>query len=456
MIKYTAGRIGAQKPLRYQLNDLLKPIFLLKLYLSFIAIYALFEFLLVSTFGWSFMGIYQRPIMLGMFIFVGGTALHLLTKRNHGEKRLYPRSQIFLGLLVLEFVLLVAVGLQYGRFNDNAQLISYERGLVIFFTVALSAYVGIESINKAKNVLRVFIWFLLVLSFGNAISVFVRNSVPDLWAPLLSYDILYIMPLAGIYFFVFYLLARERSFFAMLLFVTAASGVILRFEKPVLVPFVAACGATYFVIFLLAGSLYGVSRLSLIKRALLLVFAAVAALLILELIVPGNLLLEYRIAFFRNYLKFNPVSGTSIGRVDGGRFYLWAKGLQVLKESPWWGQGFGPGIRSDTGFLVFPHNLVIDFLIGTGLLGVTLLLSFLATISFYVARFIDWNSFSVLKLSMMGFLIYVFSVSMVGVLWGHLSLLHVSALILGMLIKFATLDRQNAQAQSRASSQGGR
>ncbi|RME47957.1 MAG: O-antigen ligase domain-containing protein [Chloroflexi bacterium] len=443
MIRHRYSRFVPGKPLRYQIDMWFRPETFLAIYLALIGFYGLFEVSLVSTFGWSFLGIYQRPVTLGMYLFVAGTAIWvLLVRRPVRAKPVSLAAQMVFIFFLLEFLLLALMGVQYGRARGNVQVVNYQQGLEIFIMVAVAGYLATESTDRVARILRPFVYLLVFLSLLNAVSVIANNATRLIRLPFASFDMLFVLPFAAIYFLARYLMTSRRRLLALLMFIGATAGVFLRFEKPVLVPFVLACAVLYGLLLLAAGKLSLTSRWQLLKRILILIAGGVLVLTFVELIVPGNLLGELLLLFFRRFLKFNPTTAQVIGRLDGGRFYLWQQGWEMLKTSPLWGVGFGPGIRSDLGTVVFPHNLLVEFLVGTGLLGGTVLLAWLAASTVYILRSFNWNEQPIFKLGLLGFLIYALIVSMVGVLWGHLALLNLTALTLGMVLKIATLDRE--------------
>ncbi|KGK91416.1 hypothetical protein DP73_03925 [Desulfosporosinus sp. HMP52] len=84
------------------------------------------------------------------------------------------------------------------------------------------------------------------------------------------------------------------------------------------------------------------------------------------------------------------ISGEVLGRLTlssaietggTGRFTIWMYSIQTALESPFWGVGFGAGpfeLYLKHGIYVATHNVVLFLLLGTGVIGVVLLLSFIA------------------------------------------------------------------------------
>ncbi|NOZ71015.1 MAG: hypothetical protein GXP38_03735, partial [Chloroflexi bacterium] len=259
-----------------------------------------------------------------------------------------------------------------------------------------------------RDLIHHFSLFLVGLSLADTLS-FLLHITPGM--PRLPFDLflfMHILPLGGLYFFVDYLLSRRNVFWKGFLFIAASSSIVLRFQKPVIVPYIIATGVVFLIVFAVAGRQGLISRTKTVKRLVVLLSLAALLPILMDAIIPGSLLVEYRILFFKLFLKRNPVTGVLIGRIDGGRFYLITQSWEMVKQSPIWGLGFGSGIKSDIGTVVPPHNLIIDFLIGVGFLGVVLLVLFVLAIVGYVAIRMDWHRYPVMKIGIVGYLIYAF------------------------------------------------
>ena len=440
IVQQKRAAIRSRKPLRYSVDNYWTPIHFFKLYFACIAFFGIFEYLFVSTYGWAFLGIYGRPFTLGMYLFVGGIAVYLVAYRRRMMSRDNALGRFLLGFLLLEFIILVIMGVQNGMANGNEQLATYQKGLWIVLLVTTFAYWGVESQREMRDVIHHFSLFLVGLSLADTLSILlhITPGMPKL--PFNLFLFMHILPLGGLYFFVDYLLSRRNVFWKGFLFIVASSSIVLRFQKPVIVPYIIVIGMVFLIVFAVAGRPGFISRTKVVKRSVVLLLLAFLLPILMAAITPGSLLVEYRILFFKIFLKRNPVTGVLIGRIDGGRFYLIAQGWEMVKQSPIWGFGLGPGISSGLGTIVFPHNLMIDFLIGMGLLGIVLLVLFLFIIIRYIVTRMDWYRYPVMKIGIVGYLIYAFVFSQVGVFWGQLGLIHLSALLLGITLKLATLD----------------
>ena len=82
----------SQKPLRFAVNDLITPLTGFYVYLALLAFYALFLLFPVNWFGRGFLGVYGRPMTLGLYAFVVITTLSVVVRERHGSGSKWPRE----------------------------------------------------------------------------------------------------------------------------------------------------------------------------------------------------------------------------------------------------------------------------------------------------------------------------------------------------------------------------
>ena len=125
------------------------------------------------------------------------------------------------------------------------------------------------------------------------------------------------------------------------------------------------------------------------------------------------------IVYLSNYSNSNLISITR--ESTSGRYKLWVNALQCWMESPFWGCGFYQ-LNQYSNLPAHPHNLFIQVLTETGLIG----FSFLAFIMFSIIKNINWNFkqnyfvlavFSAVSIDLFFSGVHVYPITQVALLW---------------------------------------
>lgn len=443
-------RLG-NKPLRFVLAEYFTPLNALYLYLAVLAFYALFLFLPVSLFGQGFLGIYGRPMTLGLYLFASLTLAFAVVNERRKQRRLQSSSGGLLGLGVffLLAALIVVLGIGRGWIGLLPYIGQYQQGLVIMLLVAPLAYYAIPSQTAADRMLRRVALFLAGLAIAQLVVV-VSRFIPGMALPGDTRDFLFILPVAVIYFFVQYMTKADgawRTLGRAGLFGAVFLGCIVTFQKPVVVPLVVALALVWLFLLLFGLRTHRFSAAQLIWRLLFIFVAGVAAVLVADAVIPGGFLTTYRNAFYYRYLKANPATGQVEGRIDGGRLEYYGLAWRYLEGRRFLGLGFGSGIPHPylAARYAFPHSLILDFLLGFGIAGLIALLSGLSVIALHIALNMRWQEHTTMKVTLVGFLLYALLYSLVSFFWGHVAMVHAVAILLGVSLKVATLDRQQGK-----------
>jgi hypothetical protein len=250
-----------------------------------------------------------------------------------------------LGFLMVLIAVGLLMGLGRGAFSQNPLLNQYQQGMLILFFVTLAVTFAVPSQRDGARVLTIIAYFLTALTFAEFMSIIFRflgvNQVKGS-----TLDFQYVVPLAAIYWFIRYFTEKGHVLRNCLVLSVVVFGVIVRLQKPVVVPLLFAF---FFIvsIFLIVYLLNPRLRSSIIiKRGLLLVMMFVVAIILLEIAIPASFLGDYRLIFYDRFLKINPVTGVSEGRIDGGRLEYYTLAWRIIQPNPVFGLGIGAA---------FPH-----------------------------------------------------------------------------------------------------
>lgn len=433
-------RPGA-KPLRFILADAVTPLTALYFYLGTVAFYSLWLFAVVTHFGHSFLGVHARPVTLGVGVLMAVSLAHMLTQRRHLGGAATGR----LGLGI--FFALVAVGLFTGLlrgvFGQNFYLPQYQQGMLILFFVTMGVAYAVSSQRIGARLVTASAYFLTMMAFFQLLSVIAKlMGAGEVNFQLLEFE--YVIPFASVYWLIRYLTEPGKVLRNGLILGVAILGAISRLQKPVVVPLfltLLLTGLIILIVFLFHRRLSGARILG---RAVLLIIMIVAAVALLELITPSNFLNEYVLIFYDRFLKVNPATGASEGRIDGGRLEYYGLAWNLVKENPLFGLGIGAAFPHPyfSGRYSFPHSIILDFLLSYGVVGVIALFAGILFLAIYLLRNLKFGEFAIEKAALCGYLMYAFLVSLVSYYWGHLPLVHATAICLGIALKLAILDRR--------------
>ena len=397
----TRLRLG-NKPLRFTLGESLTPLFFLRVYLLLIAFYAVFAFFVIPVFGVSFLGLQGRSMKLGLYSFVLFTAGYWLINGRYqrlGVGRRYRLTALTaLGLLLVEFLILLALGLLLGQLNVNWKVSVYQGTAIITVLAGSFTYYAIRNQRQAAELVRQMAIFMAILAIAEAISGL--SAFLSLRIPFFAYDFFNVLPLAAIYFFASYATATEGVVRKGLVFLGSAFGCVVTFQKPIVVPFaVTLVFLGVFVVFL-ARLAPDMKARTVIKRLLLLTVIAVAGLVIIDIVLPGSFFSDYVSIFYNRFLKVSQSTGQAVGNIDGGRFDLWSQGWYLLQQRPLLGYGFGTGIQLVyTQGPVFPHNIFVDFMVGMGLVGLFGIVLLVVAVAAHLFLNMNWYEFTEAKLA---------------------------------------------------------
>lgn len=433
-------RPGA-KPLRFILADAVTPLTALYFYLGTVAFYSLWLFAVVTHFGHSFLGVHARPVTLGVGVLMAVSLAHILTQRH----RLSVSSTGRLGLGI--FFVLVAVGLFAGLlrgvFAQNIYLPAYQQGMLILFFVTVGVAYAVPDQKIGARLVTAIAYFLTMMAFFELMSVVAKlMGVGEVNFQLLEFQ--YVIPFASVYWLVRYLTEPGKVLRNGLILGVAILGAISRLQKPVVVPLFFTLLLTGLLILLVFFFHRRLSSARILGRALLLIAMIVTAVAFLELITPSSFLREYALIFYDRFLKVNPATGASEGRIDGGRLEYYGLAWNLVKENPFFGLGIGAAFPHPylSGRYSFPHSIILDFLLSYGLVGVIVLFASISFLTTYLLRNLKFGEFAIEKAALCGYLMYAFLVSLVSYYWGHLPLVHATAICLGIALKLAILDRR--------------
>lgn len=429
------------KPLRFALGDVFLPRYGLYAFLGLWAFYALWSFFVIPFFGYAFLGVHGRPLTLGMLVF-GATCLgYLLT-----QKRTRTNGRVSSPAFTLAFVLILAMlfwllGWQRGWMQQNPLLNQYRQGTLIMFLMTLFTFYAIDKQNYGAKAIKFMAYFLGLLAILTLTSVAVR--LIGFRSPLQTLEYQYVAPFSAVYFFIKYITGKNYLKNGFMTAVIIA-GCISEFQKPVVVSLfftLLIVGVILMIVYFLHPRL---NIRIILKRGILAILIFLCLIILLDIILPSQVLAEYRLIFYNRYLKANPQTGEPIGRIDGGRLEYYRLAWEAIAESRWLGGGLGAAFVHPYVYdrYSFPHSLILDFLLGYGLLGIFLLFFTISFITVYIFKNINWRQYSLEKASAGGYLIFVFLVSLVGFFWGHLPMVYTTAITLGTLLKMATLDAQ--------------
>lgn len=435
-------RLGA-KPLRFALDDIVTPPNALYFYLATVAFYSLWLYAVVTNFGYGFLGVYARPVMLGVAVLALISFADLLVQRRRRLGNGAATGRLGLGIFLVLVTIGLVVGLGRGSLGQTPYLPQYEQGMLILFFVTLGVAYAVPSQSDGARVAKLIAYFLTIMATLEFLSIFAKF----MGAGQVNFQVLefqYVIPFASIYWMIRYLTEKEGLLRNSFLLAIVLLGAIGRLQKPVIVPLFFALlltGLIVFVVYVFHPRLRGAM---IVRRALLLILAFVAAVALLEFITPSDFLAEYRLIFYDRFLKLNPETGVSQGRIDGGRLEYYGLAWNLVKANPLFGLGIGSAFPHPylSGRYSFPHSIILDFLLGYGILGVISLFASITLLATYLLRNLNFREYALEKASLCGYLMYAFLVSLVSYYWGHLPLVHATGICLGVILKMAILDRR--------------
>lgn len=431
------------KPLRFRINASLKPILALKIYLALIIAQGLFEYFFMWTLGLSFFGLQSRMLLLGVMILVGFTSIYLIQTKKH-ELSKKDNNVLILFLLYGFLAISISIGVYLGIINANEGMWDYTRSIVILLIVALFSYLVVESDQSTHNVIWTFILACAMMATLEVISQLISWRIVD-W-PFLFSNFRWIFAIAGSYFLTRYFLMHSKMWSNLFIFIIISASLTLDIDKPLVISYFMSM--TFITIASLIIVVCGKSnkKRQFWTRLFTLIIFVIFSIIMLEIIVPGNLLYEYWMEIMLRFLKINPVTGRVIGTVDGGRFYLYQKSYEMFQSKPIWGYGLGIDIKTNIGTHVPTHNIIADFILGTGIVGFIQFILICAISGYIMIKKMNYYRYSELKLGLLGYIVFVAFFSMVGVLWTHVIMVHMLAIALGVGLKLAVLDARTSAA----------
>lgn len=438
-------RPGA-KPLRFTLASAVTPYNALIFYLATLAFYSLWLFVVVTNFGYGFLGVYARPVMLGVAVLVLVSLADLIVGKRQRLASGAARGRLGFGVFMVLVAIGLAAGIGRGALSQNPFLQNYQHGMLILFFVTLGVAYAVPSQKAGAQLVRAIAYFLTVMAGLEFLSILAKfMGAGEVNFQLLEFQ--YVIPFVSIYWLIRYLTEKGNLLRNSLLLGIVLLGAIGRLQKPVVVPLFFTLLLTGLVILFVHLFHPKLHSGMIIRRALLLVIAMFAAVAILELITPSNFLAEYRLVFYDRFLKVNPETGATKGRIDGGRLEYYGLAWSLIKSNPVFGLGVGAAFPHPdiSGRYSFPHSMILDFLLSYGISGVIALLSSVILLATFLVRNLKFSKYSVEKAALCGYLMYAFLVSLVSYYWGHLPLVHVTAISLGIALKLAILDRRAAE-----------
>lgn len=442
-------RLG-NRPLRFALGDIITPLNALYGYLALLGFYGLWLFAVVPYFGHSFLGVYARPMTLGIWLLLAVCLLHLGVQRRQRLQGRGAAPYLGLGVLMLLVALGLLLGIGRGALSQTPYLNNYQQGmLVLFFATAAVAF-AVPSQKDGARLVTIIAYFLTILVFAEFASILNRFlGVVQIKSQTLEFQ--YVIPFVTIYWFIRYLTSKGGILKNGIILGVVVFGAIGRLQKPVVVPLFFALLFVGFV-FLVAYYRHPALRsLTIIKRALLLMALVAAAVILLEIIIPSSFLGDYRLIFYDRFLKVDPFTGVSEGRIDGGRLEYYSLAWDLVKANPLFGLGLGAAFPHPyiSGRFSFPHSIILDFLLSYGIIGVLALFAGIILMTIFLLLNLRMGEFTLEKATLCGYLFYAFLVSLVSYFWGHLPLVHATAISLGIILKMAILDARSIAPTAR-------
>ncbi len=431
----------SQKPLRFAVNDLITPLTGFYVYLALLAFYALFLLFPVNWFGRGFLGVYGRPMTLGLYAFVVITTLSVVVRERHGERKQVATGTLALWFFIVLLFVLVLMSVERGHAADNPYLSQYQQGVLTFVIVTPLVYYAIPSQEKADRIVRVIAAFVGFLTLGELVGTMTLFlPVPRL--PITTLEFQYVIPFAALYFYIAFVTASDRLVGRAALFAIAIMGCLGRLLKPVVVPLFFAMVVTTLLLIVIWWRDPEKRVWTIVKRILVLAFLVIAVIGLLELVLPGSFLGDYRLIFYARYLKADPTTGQAYGRLDGGRLGYYGLAWQSMQGSQWLGGGLGTAFQhpSVPGRYAFPHSLLLDFFLTLGVFGLFVLAAGLLAFASYLLLNVNWRQYQAMKLGLAGYLLFTLFSSLVSNLWPNLVHVNGLAVALGIMLKLATLD----------------
>jgi O-antigen ligase len=428
------------KPLRFVLGDALTAIHGLYAFLGLWMFYGLWSFFVIPFFGYAFLGVYGRPLTVGLLMLTAAVGVQVLAETRYRRMTSVPLPGLVLGFVFVLAVLALAMGLLRGWEAQNPLLRQYRQGMVIFAWFTILVFYAVNTIKDAVRISKIMAYFLAFLAILDLIAVIIR-FLPFIRLPLQTLEYQYVAPLAASYFLIKYL--REKiSWKNIIILSLTVLGCISEFQKPVVVPLFFTMLFTCVFIGLFYSK--NLQIMTIIKKLLLLGLIVISFVVLLDIILPTNFLSEYLILFYKRYLKINPNTGEQIESVFDTRLDYYVLAWESIKENRWFGGGVGASFTHPyiMDRYAFPHSIILDFMLSYGIFGLLSLFLFIIFVMFYVIKYVNWRENPVEKAAFGSYLLFAFLVSLVGFFWGHLPMVYTTAIALGTLLKVAVLDAQ--------------
>lgn len=400
-----------------------------------------FEFFTLRTVGSSFAGIYRRPLTLGFYAMVAALLLYQLTHREYkrGDRRL--RSGLFIVLTLLGLMAIYAY--LNGSASRNLAFSTVSTSIIEMAVIIAVSFVLTDGMATLQKYIRILAW-----SFGIIAILQIFPYLGSMLGRPLPFgigDFTLIMPFVFCYFVSRYFFDEKMNYLAILMAGISVIAVMTRFQKFVIVPFVLTLVA--FVAYCLWLSwARQMAAPGVLLRRLAVILGIVTLFVAILLIAVPNAYEIYRRTILVGFLKISPATFEAIGRIDGGRFVIWAEVLRLLGARPLFGYGYGAVVLSDLGDYVFPHNFVLALLLYFGIAGLALIVGLLAIVLRSLRPFPLRREFIIERATIFGYGAFVIAFGLIGVLWNKTILLYLLAVSLGMLMKVGYLSRRSPHA----------
>lgn len=416
---------------RWQRGDLL----LLILYPLIFVGY--FEFFATHTVGRSFLGIYRRPLTIGLYALIAALLLQFIRQKSHKKSIKLSEKKLIIFLMILIFVIYNFIK---GKFYLNSYYSNIGETFGLFLLICTASFLANNRMSDLRKYLHILSSSFLLLGIIHSLFLLIEK---------LGYNTRFwigegmmIMPLVFYYFLFHYLFDRQKELKYLIYAFLALLPILLSFEKAIVVPLILSFSLIIII------SLYNylssknkdISNIKkTIKRigALLIVFVFFVSLY--YFVFPDDFE-TYRKIILVSYLKVSPETLDPIGRVDGGRYYIWQTALRLLLEKPIFGYGFGVSILSDLGDYIFPHNILLDILLSFGIVGTLIFVLLIARLIKYMNIFPIHVDYQLENKTILAYLLFIFCFAVIGVIWNKILAIYTLALFLGMLLKIGYLN----------------
>lgn len=322
-----------------------------------------------------------------------------------------------------------------GFIYSNPYYSGIGNAFITFFLVLILSFIANSRLDDLRKYLNIFAWSFLIL--GLLHSLFFLSGKFGYITRFWIGESAMVMPLVFYYFLFNYLLENDKEFKYLIYSFFSILPILLNFEKAIIVPFVLSgflLVIINFINYIKNKNIHYKNITKIIKRGLILFLIFILILLIYYIILPDDFE-TYRRAIFINYLKISPDDLSPVGRIDGGRYFIWKSGLDLLLNKPLLGYGFGVAILSDLGDYVFPHNIIIDILLSFGIMG----LLFFGLIIGLIIKYMNFSfinkDYQIENKTILAYSLFFLSFSTIGVIWNKDIVIYSMSLFLGMLLK---------------------